>query len=296
MTFVFAVFSSALFGVGVALQQRPARSAGSGLAGRPTILLLLVRRPAWLAGIVAEMAGFSLQVLALRTGSLVVVQPVITVSLLFTIGLAALWSDSPISPIEWASVGAVVVGLSLFLVVAQPRTTGGANASLAAWLGSLLALGGAVVVLAVAGLRRSGRSRAVLLGLAAGLADAAMAVITKAFAHDIDRGIPHAVVSWTPYTLVGAGIVALTVSQSAYQSGWPTVSLPIITVADPVVSSAVGVGLFGEVVHFNGATGLLAVAAIALMVTGLVLLSRSPHVVESTSAAPVAAPRASVEG
>jgi drug/metabolite transporter (DMT)-like permease len=281
VTLVFAVLSSALFGIGVALQQRPASSLPDALSARPTILLRLVRRPSWLLGVVAEISGFVLQVLALRTGSLVVVQPVITVSLVFTIGLSALWSDSAITPLEWASVVAVVVGLSVFLLLAQPRPTGGANASVADWLGALLSLALAIGVLVVVGLRRGGRSRAALFGAAAGLSDAAMAVVTKAFAHDINRGVSHAVVSWTPYTLVGAGIIAMTISQTAYQAGRPTVSLPIITVTDPVISSAVGVALFGEVIHLDRSSGPAAVAAIGLMVAGLVFLSRSPHVVET---------------
>jgi drug/metabolite transporter (DMT)-like permease len=295
VTLLLAVLSSAFFGVGVALQQRPARSISSDLAARPRILVRLARRRAWLLGVVAELAGFVLQVFALRTGSLVVVQPVITVSLLFTIGLAAVWSDSPISAAEWASVGAVVVGLATFLIVAQPQLSGGANASAGDWLATLLALGGAVVVLGAVARRHVGRARAAVFGAAAGLADAAMAVVTKAFAHDLNIGVSHTVTSWTPYTLVGAGIIALTVSQSAYQAAWPTVSLPIITVTDPVISSAVGVAIFGEVLHLNDATAPIAIAAIGLMVAGLGLLSRSPHVTETAPVEAVDTPTARVE-
>ncbi len=295
MTLLFAVLSSAIFGVGVALQQRPARAVPQQHSARPMLLLTLVRRPIWVLGVVAEIAGFVLQVLALRTGSLVVVQPVLTVSLLFTIGLTALWSEATISATEWVAVAAVVVGLSVFMILASPRSTGGANASPADWLATMLGLGAGVAALVVAGRRRLGQARAMLFGAAAGVSDAAMAVVTKAFAHDVDLGFSHVITSWTPYTLVGAGLVAMTVSQSAYQAGHPTISLPIITVADPVISSAVGVALFGEVVHLDNATAPAAVAAIAVMVVGLVILSRSHHVGEGAKAEPAAEPASTVE-
>ena len=58
------------------------------LAARPGLLIRVAQQPAWVLGVVAEVAGFVLQVIALRHGSLVVVQPLLTTSLLFTIALA----------------------------------------------------------------------------------------------------------------------------------------------------------------------------------------------------------------
>ena len=75
----------------------------------------------------------------------------------------------------------------------------------------------------------------------------------------------------------------------------PTVSLPIITVTDPVISSAVGVALFGEVIHLDRASAPAALAAVALMVGGLVVLSRSPHVIETAPNTTQDAPAATVE-
>lgn len=295
MTFLFAVLSSAVFGLGVALQQRPARSMPSDLSGRPTILLGLVRRPIWVLGVLAEITGFGLQVVALQKGSLVVVQPVLAVSLLFTIGLAALWSEATISVVEWAAVGAVVAGLAVFLVLASPRTTGGANASTTDWLATLLSLALGVAGFVFFGLRASGTARGVLFGAAAGIADATMAVVTKAFATDIDQGAAHVMTSWTPYTMAIAGILAMTVSQSAYQAAQPTVSLPIITVTDPVISCVVGIVVFGEVIHINAATGPVAVLALVVMAAGLVVLSRSHNIETPAQAAEVPEPSAAVK-
>lgn len=295
MTFLFAALSSAVFGLGVALQQRPARSVGAELSARPTILLTLLRRPIWVAGVLAEIAGFLLQVVALRHGSLVVVQPVLAASLLFTIGLAALWSEATISRVEWVAIAAVVGGLSVFLVLAAPRDSGAANASTADWLSTLLSLGVGVAVFVALGVRASGTARAVFFGAAAGISDATMAVVTKAFAHDIDLGFSHVVTSWTPYTLAAAGILAMTVSQSAYQAAQPTVSLPIITVTDPVISCVVGIVVFGEVIHIDAATGPVALLGLVAMAIGLVVLSRSHHMGEGQESADLPGPAATVK-
>ena len=65
---------------------------------------------------------------------------------------------------------------------------------------------------------------------------------------------------------------------TAYQAGHPTVSLPIITVADPLVGSLIGISLFGERLELNGLRGPGMVLALLAMGTGLVALGRNSRV------------------
>jgi drug/metabolite transporter (DMT)-like permease len=280
VTIALALLSSALFGVGVALQQRPAAEVSTRWAARPGLLIRLVRRPLWLLGMAAELAGFGVQIAALRHGSLVVVQPVITTSLLFTIGLASAWSGGVVSRREWLGVLSVVIGLAVFLALAAPSDHSLGQASRNAWLITGGCIGLSVGVALAVGLRSGGRRRAALLGIAAGLGDAIMAVMTKAFAHSLNSGTAAAVRSWAPYALCAAGLVALLLSQTAYQAGRPTVSLPLITVTDPIVSCAIGIGLFGETIDLDGLRGPCVVVAIIVMLFGLVTLSRSRTVLD----------------
>lgn len=291
VTVLIAIVSSALFGSGVALQQRPARNVPASYAARFALLARVAHRPLWLLGVAAEFAGFALQVVALGHGSLVVVQPIITVSLLFTIALAGTWSRSTVSRRDWVAVVAVVIGLAAFLVLAQPSEHSRGQASSKAWSIMAVAVVVAVAVMLAAGFHSGGRRRAALFGLAAGVGDAVMAVLTKAFAHDLQPGVTHALRSWTPYALCAVGIVALLLSQTAYQVGRPTVSLPLITVTDPILSSALGIAIFGEVIHLHGVRGPVALAAVIVMVVGLVVLNHSSAVVE-LDAAPAAEPSA----
>jgi drug/metabolite transporter (DMT)-like permease len=275
VTILLALLSSALFGAGVALQQRPASEAPVELAARPGLLIRVAQQPVWLLGVVAEIGGFVLQVIALRHGALVVVQPLLTTSLLFTIALTTRWTEQTVRPREWAAIVAVVAGLALFLVVAHPSEESSGLADSSDWVVTGLSIGAAIGFLLWIGLRRSGRRRAAALGLAAGLGDAIMAVFTKAFAHVTEHGAVAAVTSWVPYALCAAGLTAMLLTQTAYQAGLPKVSLPIITVADPLVSCGIGVALFGEALHLGGVRGPIVVFAIAFMGAGLVFLSRS---------------------
>jgi drug/metabolite transporter (DMT)-like permease len=274
VTILLALLSSALFGTGVALQQRPASEVPMELAARPALLVRVAQQPVWLLGVAAEIAGFVLQVIALRHGALVVVQPLLTTSLLFTIALTSRWSEHTVRPGEWAAIVAVVAGLALFLVVAHPSEESSGLADATDWIVTGLSIGAVIGLLLWVGLRRSGRRRAAALGLAAGLGDAIMAVFTKAFAHVTEHGAVATLTSWVPYALCAAGLTAMLLTQTAYQAGLPKVSLPIITVADPLVSCGVGVALFGEALHLGGIRGPIVLMAIALMGAGLIVLSR----------------------
>ncbi len=276
MVIALALLSAALFGTGVALMQRPAAEVPAEFAGRPALLVRVIRQPIWLLGVAAEIAGFVFQLIALRHGSLVVVQPLLTTSLLFTLALVGTWTRQGVTGTEWAALVAVVAGLALFMIVASPSERSSGSADPADWVITGLSIGGAVTLLVWYGVHRAtGRAKARALGLAAGLGDAFMAVMTKAFAHITDHGVVSALTSWAPYALCAAGLTAMLLTQTAYQAGMPKVSLPIITVADPLVSCGIGVALFGEALRFTGARALIVLMSIGIIATGLIVLSRS---------------------
>jgi drug/metabolite transporter (DMT)-like permease len=281
MVITLALLSAALFGTGVALMQRPAADVPAEFAARPGLLMRVIRQPIWLLGVGMEIAGFICQLIALRRGSLVVVQPLLTTSLLFTIALVGTWTRQGVTASEWAALIAVVAGLALFMIVASPSDHSSGSADPADWVITGLSIGAAVTFLVWFGLRLTDRAKATALGLAAGLGDAFMAVITKAFAHITDHGVVSALTSWAPYALCAAGLTAMLLTQTAYQAGLPKVSLPIITVADPLVSCGIGVALFGESLKFTGARAPIVIMSIAVIATGLIVLSRSDATAES---------------
>src|SRR6185437_13032826 len=109
----------------------------------------------------------------------------------------------------------------------------------------------------------------VLLAVAAGLADACSAVVTMAFSHEASHGLAAIATSWPVYALVVCGIGNVLLTQTAYQTGRPMVTLPIIAAVTPVASVAVGIGLLGEAPG-TGVAGAVA-AGFAVLVTSLAL-------------------------
>jgi len=279
VTIVLALLAAFVFATGVVLQQHVAWQEPQEHAAKPRLLWRLARRPLWLLGMGADVIAFGLQAVALHRGSLVVVQPLLTTSLLFTLFLTSITTQRPIVLRQWAAVALVLTGLGVFLADAAPTTPSGAGtAGSAAWLlctGAVLA----VTAMAVsAGLRHTGTARAALFGVAAGMADAFMATLAKAFSDSFDHGVGRVFATWTPYAVVGAGLISLTLISTAYQAGHPTVSLPVITVVDPVVSCLIGLTLYGERLTLGGLRAPLLPLALVAMGIGLVMLGRDDRV------------------
>ncbi len=278
MVVMLALVAALTFGAGVAFEARAAVQEPQELAGRPGLLLRLVRRPLWIAGLTANVAGFALQTAALRHGSLVVVQPLLTTSLLFTLLILAAWERSPLTRSQWAAILLVVIGLAVFLAVSYPGNSSAGTADAQAWLLCTVSVVTIVGIALGSGLRAHGTSRAALLAVAAGTSDAYMATLAKAFSHSLDHGLWSVFRTWTPYAVVAAGVTALLFISTAYQAGRPTVALPIITVLDPIVAVVIGITFYDEHIRFGGIRSPAIVVAALGMVSGLVMLTRDDRV------------------
>ena len=276
---VSALAAAALYGAGAAIEQRQAAAAPQSAAGRPRLLLLLARQPLWLAGIAAQIGGFAAHAVALRSGPLATVQMLVAGELVVAVVIVRIWSGRPLSRASWAAALTVVAAIAAFLVLTSPAGHGHAVGLPHHALGAAAALGAAVagagaVASAVAGLRSQGRRRAVLLAVAAGLADSCSAVVTLEFSHVASQGLVAVVTSWSVYALVvsGAGNVLLT--QSAYQTGRPMITLPIISAVVPVASVAIGIGILGETPRTGVLGGIAAAAAVLVASVALACLAR----------------------
>jgi drug/metabolite transporter (DMT)-like permease len=275
-----ALAAAVLYGAGAAVEQRQAAAAPQSSAGRPRLLLRLVRNPLWLLGMVAQVGGFAAHAVALRTGSLANVQMLVAMELVVAVVIMRVWSGRPLSRGSWAAALTVVLAIAAFLAVTSSghgHAAGHAGYGLAAVAGAA-ASGVSALTIAVIGLRSAGRRRAVLLAVAAGLADSCSAVVTMTFSHDASHGLAALFTSWAVYALVivGAGNVLLT--QTAYQTGRPMITLPVIAAVAPMASVAIGIGLLGETPTTGIAGGVVAGLVVLIASVALAYLARSaPH-------------------
>jgi len=272
---LLSMASAASYGLAAVLQHRAAERAAPELSMRAGLLVHLVRRPMWLVGNALDGAGYVFQFLALRRGSLSLVEPLLVLSLVFALPVAAWLDHRRISASELASTAVVAAGLALFLGVARPGL-GHPRASGAAWavLTVVILLGCTTAVLGA----RNGTPRraAVLLGAGSGMAFGYVAALTERTGHILDGGVLHTLATWEPYAMLAGAIGALLLTQSAFHAGALRLSLPTLTVAQPLVAVAVGIGFFGEHVDARGPAPVLEVLGLALITFGVFALARSP--------------------
>lgn len=272
---VLSMASAAAYGLAAVLQHRAAALTDPELSMRAGLLVNLARRPLWLVGNALDGVGYLFQFLALRRGSLALVEPLLVLSLVFAMPVAAFLDHRRPSRSEVASTGVVAAGLALFLGVARPGL-GHPDASAKAWtILSVVVVGGCAA--AVAGARHGTRRRAaVLLGVGSGLAFGYVAALTERTGHLLDAGVVHTLASWVPYAMGIGAVAALLLTQSAFNAGDLRLSLPVLTVAQPLVAMAIGLGVFGEHIEVGGPAPVVEGLGLAIVTVGVFALGRSP--------------------
>jgi drug/metabolite transporter (DMT)-like permease len=270
----YAVCAAAANAVGAVLQRRAARTVPLADAMRFKLIIDLIRRPIWLGGVAALIAGFLFQAAALSIGDLALVQPIVVAELPLTLVVAAVAFRTSLDRDAWIGAIAVSGGLAVLLIATAPRS-GTAHSGMWAWLWACVASVGAGALLVAAGLRTSGGRRASLYGAAAGLGFGFTAALMKGALDRLSGGVEQVVTSWQLYLMVLTGIASFFLVQNALQSGSLVAAQPPISSCDPLVSVAYGVLLFGE--HLRAGVWLLpAIVGGVIIILGSVALSRSP--------------------
>jgi hypothetical protein len=272
---VLALGGAILFGVGMTLQQHDARQVPFDRALRLSTLTGLLQRPLWLAGVGLSGTAFLLQIAALRVGTVVVVQPIVTAALVVCLALTSWWRRSRLGADRWTAISAVVIGLFLFLRIASPRPSGSGHASHTAWLVETLVVGAVIVSASALARARAGLVRGISVGVAAGTGNAYVASVARGLGLALHRGVFAAARTPYPYVLLAAAAGTVMLVQAVYQADAVHVSLPVGTFFEAVGSLVLGIAVLGERPELNGPRGVVAVVAFSAAAAGLVLLARA---------------------
>ena len=269
----FAVLS-ALSNAGSAVLQRLAvvdRTSAASSLWRTAIDL--VRQPLWLLGAVFLIGTFGFQALALYFGPLSVVQPVLVLELIFTLGLRVFLLHDGIASRTWSAALMICLGLGAFLVVASP-SEGTHVPDAGQWM---LAVGTrALIVVALLLLARYGSAarRAALFGAATAVVWSVDAALMKQTVDELAHsGLPGLLTHWPLYAMIATGVLGTILLQAAYAVGPLAASQAPLLIVDPLASITLGIELFHEQLRTGPWYVSGAVVSLAVLGAGVVMLS-----------------------
>ena len=267
---------AALFNaVSVVVQRKVAGKPTANELFRVPFIKNLTLNRLWLGGFGLQGIAFLLQAAALRHGSLIVVEPILTLDLVFIMLILRFKYLVRHGPQAWSAVAMICIGLSGLLASAQPHH-GHYRFIMAYWVtavGSILLL----INLAVFYVRRtdSDRKRAWVMGLAAGLSFALAAVFTKLTVLHLHYGLLAEFSDWPIYALLLSGILSIIMTQNTYGAGPVVISQPTMELTEPVISIVMAMLLFGDTINLNPGALVLEVMTGLIACTGIWLLGRS---------------------
>ena len=271
---LLALGSAMAIGVGDVIQQRSAQDVTDEPVGHAALFLRLLRDRSWWAGSLLAGAGFVLQAAALGIGSVVLVQALLSTSLLFALPISARVNGSRISRRQgvWAALLAAAVAV---IVIEGDPSEGLQRAGISVWLPVIGILGALVVSGLVVAKLLAGRPAAAVLGLVSGALWGLFAVLTKGVVDRLDEGVWAVLTMPELYSWAVVALLATAIQQSAFRAGSLAASLPAVNVSEPLVGSALGILVLGEALSPGRIGWFSLVAAVAVMVAAIVALARS---------------------
>jgi hypothetical protein len=280
----FALAGALAYAVASVAQQQAAATMTSGRTFELTLVMRLIRTRRWLIGLVAVIAGYLLQAVALDLGRLLVVEPVFPLGLLLALLLAARADGRSLRLPEWVAGIAVMAGLVVFLIAAAP--SGGDRTAPATSLGVTTAGAVAIGVLCwLVSMKRTAPRRALALSVGGGIGAGVTDALTKTVATLVGP-LKFAIFGDVRlYLLALVGLLTLTVQQNAYRAAGLAASLPAFVVLEPVVGSLLGLFVYHEGVGDSPMQIVIEVLAVLTAVWGIARLANSVNTELATVAA-----------
>ncbi len=267
----FGISSAIIYGASIVVQHRTAQEHADGTGKASAAgLFRLFRSPIFMLAIAGDLFGFVLQIIALSTGPVVVIQPLVVLMLPVSLGIGFAMGGHRPTRGDYLGVIAVIAGLGVFLAVVGSPGAGSVprprNLGLAM---ILVVIGAAVLAAIVAGRNRNVRGAA--YGAGGGACFGTLAVMVDAASERVSRrglhGLidsAHGLVPLACIAVLGVGGMVLT--QMSFQVGALGATLPANLAVDPLTAVVLGAVLLREhIPHSTVAFAVYAVCVIAIV-------------------------------
>jgi drug/metabolite transporter (DMT)-like permease len=275
VSYATCLVAAVLLGVGFVLQQYSAEQEPESRFLHLRILTDLLRKPRWLLGIACMIAGYLFAAWSIDHLELTLVEPLLTTYLVWALVLAVPLSRQPVKVAEVVGAFILITGVALVSASRSITPIGLDFGSFSHWYAAAIIAGIAFLAVMI-GHRRQGQVRATLTGLGAGLVFGIQDALTRQTLTGL-QGNSWTVLftTWSPYALLGAGIVGIWLMQNAFSAAPLHASLPAIAAGEPLAGIALGIVVFGDGVQIK--PGLLAIEAggIAALIVGVIAVARS---------------------
>ncbi|MEZ5210255.1 MULTISPECIES: DMT family transporter [unclassified Gordonia (in: high G+C Gram-positive bacteria)] len=259
---LLAVLAAAMIATGTVLRQRASARNGSITKG-------------WWLGAVVAIVGFGFQAWALGLGSILLVQPLVVLAVLFALPLEARVDHRKPSRMDWVWGGVLVAAVVLFLVIARPHPSDrrAAPTLLAVTVTVLVMVLIALVILAER--CHNAHHRALCYGITAGALFGVAALLIKSVALHVIASPTEVFRHPDLYLLVVVAALAVVAQQRAFGAGDIQTSFPAMNVMEPAVSMALGVILLGE--NLKVGIGTVTLLILILLVAAVAVVKLAQH-------------------
>jgi len=280
-----ALCSAFCLAFGAHFQSQAVRSAVGGLDLTIKNVGKLARNKRWMSGLGLMALGMALNVFALASAPLTVVQPIGAIALVITAMVNAKETDLTMNRPTVLAIISCMVGSVGFVLLAVTATSSNqeVNDYEAHLIEMILAVVVAIVGLATIFFHK--KLGAFFFILSAGVLFGFVAVLVRTIAiavMNIGDGSFVQLPWLAGLAVVVAGLLGSYFVQKAYSKGPPDLVIAGLTVIDPIIGIAIGIGILGELrPDVPVLVTVLMLVAAGLAIVGVTALSRHhPDVIE----------------
>jgi drug/metabolite transporter (DMT)-like permease len=272
-----ALAGAVCYGAAPVVQGVAARREADGVGVGGRLVLRLIRRPVWLAGIAVDLGGFVFEACAFSAAPATLVAPLMAFDTIVFVLIGTSVFHDRLSPRGVAGICVISVGIAALAAAFSGDDSLGATATDVELFAFLAASVGVCALAAVLGGRAVAAGRSVVAagtfaaaaGIAFGLATMSTRQVGRTF--HLDR--PWLLLETpTPYVLAVSAVLALMCMQRGLQTS-PLLTVPVVSALGAMLPVGLAAGVLGDPVP-HGARLAGFVAALLLICGGVALLGR----------------------